>query len=162
MLHLSSDPAAPGGTWTIQRHSSTTARQRRPHHAHGSVRQKYREVGEHARRAVGKGKSSLRTSDGQNEEISKKRFGLLAILTTKGLFLVKTRSNPKNDLAKSPILTTKEPFLVKTKSSPKAIWITRYPDHEGARTSLRGALLVGITLIIRLQSYRTWIASPSP
>ncbi|MDI9497982.1 MAG: hypothetical protein QM270_05780 [Bacillota bacterium] len=46
--------------------------------------------------------NSLRISGGQNEEKSKKRFGLLAILTTKGPFLVKTRRNPKNVLAKSP------------------------------------------------------------
>ncbi|MDI9498186.1 MAG: hypothetical protein QM270_06860 [Bacillota bacterium] len=44
------------------------------------------------------GKSSLRTSGGQNEELSKKRFGLLVVLTTKGLVLVKTRSYPKNHL----------------------------------------------------------------
>ncbi|MDI9498259.1 MAG: hypothetical protein QM270_07230 [Bacillota bacterium] len=42
-----------------------------------------------------------RAGSGQNEELSKKRFGLLAILTTKGLFLVKTRSNPKKELEKS-------------------------------------------------------------
>ncbi|MDI9498465.1 MAG: hypothetical protein QM270_08295 [Bacillota bacterium] len=43
-------------------------------------------------------KSSLWISGGQNEEFSKKRFGFLAVLTTKGPFLVKTKSNPKKDL----------------------------------------------------------------
>ncbi|MDI9498553.1 MAG: hypothetical protein QM270_08750 [Bacillota bacterium] len=53
------------------------------------------EAGVHARRTAGRGKSSLRTSGGQNEEKSKKTFGLLAILTTKGAFLVRTMRNLK-------------------------------------------------------------------
>ncbi|MDI9497701.1 MAG: hypothetical protein QM270_04345 [Bacillota bacterium] len=42
------------------------------------------------------------------------------------------------------------------------IWITRHPDHEKARTPLRGALLVVIAFITRHHNNKTWIASPSP
>ncbi|MDI9498688.1 MAG: hypothetical protein QM270_09450 [Bacillota bacterium] len=43
-----------------------------------------------------------RVDSGQNEELSKKRFGKVPILTIKGLFLVKTKSYPKKDLDYSP------------------------------------------------------------